>query len=279
MPTTADATESDATGPGGTCADAPAEDGAVIDAYLLAYRPEGMGEAEWARIAPAAIALVRGAGPVTMARVASDIKAIGRMAVHLCRTGRECTLDEALSDGALLDFDQALGRAGRSSWTRAGRRATLRRLQARHHDAPWRGPRRPDGSRIEAMPAPALVDDLARLVRAAGESGTRGAQGLLLAVEHARQRRRRDRAELVPEPGPKTPFWRSARVFAAGLGVDLTRRMIDHAVMHEVLMQDAPLAVIATAFGMSRQDLDLGLAHAAALPAEPSHGSRVRLRG
>ncbi len=249
----------------------------MIDAYLLAYRPEGMGEAEWARIAPAAIALVRGAGPVTMARVASDIKVMGRMAVHLCGTGRECTLDEALSDGALLDFDQALGRAGRSSWTRAGRRATLRRLQARHHDAPWRGPRRPNGSRIEAMPAPALVDDLAGLVRAAGESGTRGAQGLLLAVEHARQRRGGDQPE--PEPGPKTPFWRSARVFAAGLAVDLTRRMIDHAVTHEALMQDVPLAVIATVCGMSRQDLDLGLTHAAALPAEPSHGSRVTLRG
>lgn len=260
-----------------TTTQAPDADISAIDAILVAYRPADLTAGDWEPVADDVVALVKRAGILTLTRVESDIQTIGRVASHLRKTGRPLTLDEILSDTALLDFDQALGRECKAHWSRAGHRSRHRRLQAYHRNSPWRGPRRAEGDRIADLPTPQVLDDLNMLLAKAASATTHGGEGLVLAVKYARQVRR-GRID-QPADGPETPYWRSARAFARSHGVDLTRRMIFQAVTHEALQERSPLAAIAITCRLSREELGLGLTYAATLNVDPTAEDRALLRG
>ncbi len=143
-----------------------------------------------------------------------------------------------------------------------------------HRGVPWRKTRQVDGARIDNLPGPELADRLRALVtraEASAGAGDRNARALLAVVAAVRADRR------TAPVDPAT--WAAARRCANRLGTPLTRSELDAAVTHEVLLLDSPVAVLAAAHGLTRRDLDLGLAHARALPATPSGASRAALRG
>jgi hypothetical protein len=251
--------------------DEPAE----LDRFLAAYAPTGVAVQCWAVLAPDAIALVKKAGPLTRTRVEKDIQTLGAVAARLVERNRDLTLDEALADTTLLDFDLALARGGASDKTRENRRGILRRLQAAHHDVPWRQARRTDGERVDALPSPSLASEIPRLLAVAETDRGADAAAFVAAVNAARRARRGD-----VEPDTDDPAaWRRARSFAERHGLGLTRRVLAAAATHEVLLTEQPVAVLIAATGLTRRDLDLGLTHTAAMPDQPSDRHRARLRG
>jgi hypothetical protein len=258
-------------------ADLSFDTAAEIDRFLSAYTPTGLSGARWQTLAPDAIALVKAAGPLTHNRVKRDIQALGAIAARLQERGRVLTLDEALADATLLDYDLALQRGNAAERTRESHRGILRRLQATHHGVPWRRDRRADGDRAKDLPSPRLVADLARVVTAAeaSDDADADATALLAAVTAARQARRG--VESAPTPDAAT--WRRARAFALQHELNLTALLLTAAVTHEVLLDARPLAVLAADAALSRRDLDLGLSHLAGLPATPSAADRAALRG
>ena len=247
---------------------------AQIESVLDAYCPTGLAEPAWARLLPDVKALVLKAGPLTQIRVEHDVQAIAAVARHLVQQGRPLTLDEVLADSTLLSFDQSLRSSGRKDRTREKLRGVLRRLQAAHHDVPWRAPRRADGARVGQMPSPQLAGDLARLEEQAGQHAAEGHAGAadLLEVVTAE---RSDRRKAVLDP----VVWDRARRYADNQDVALTRSMLSSAVTHQVLLLPEPVAVLALVHGLSRCDLDLGLTHVTALSDLPSEGHRRALRG
>ncbi|MGY1751504.1 hypothetical protein [Blastococcus sp. SYSU D01042] len=251
------------------------DDPAELDRFLADYAPTGVAAQCWALLAPDAIALVKKAGPLTRTRVEKDIQALGAVTARLVERNRDLSLDEALADTTLLDFDLALARGGASDKTRENRRGILRRLQAAHHDVPWRQARRTDGERVDALPSPSLAGEIDRLMAVAERDRGADAAAFVAAVEAARRARRGH-----GEAGDADPTaWRRARAFAERHGLGLTQRVLAAAVTHEVLLTEQPLAVHIAAAGLTRRDLDLGLTHATALPDQPSDGHRAVLRG
>lgn len=105
----------------------------------------------------------------------------------------------------------------------------------------------------------------------AAAAGDRDAAALLTVVAEVRRDRRGARLEVGQ--------WAAARRCARALGVVLNRPVLDAAVVHEVLLRDAPLAVLASRHRLTRRDLDLGLAHARLLADTPSKPARSALRG
>ena len=200
---------------------------------------------------------------------------LGAVAARLIERNRDLSLDEALADTTLLDFDLAQRRTGASDKTRENRRGILRRLQAVHHGVPWRREHRRDGERVDDLAPPSLVSEIARLVAVAETDRGADAAAFLAAVDAARRARRGD-----TEPGTADPMaWRCARAFAERYGLGLTKRALAAAVTHEVLLTEQPVAVLIAAARLTRRDLDLGLTHAAALPELPSDQERAVLRG
>ncbi|MCF6743541.1 hypothetical protein E9529_04485 [Blastococcus sp. KM273128] len=250
------------------------DDPAELDRFLTDYTPTGLDADRWAVLAPDAIALVRKAGPLTRTRVEKDIQALGAVAARLIERNRQLSLDEALADATLLDFDLALARAGARDKTRENRRGILRRLQAVHHGVPWRRERRADGERVDDLPPPSLVNEVARVVAAAGADCGTGAMALIAAVDAARRARRTD-VEAAVDPAD----WRRARAFAERHGLGLTQRVLAAVITHELLQSEQPVAVLIAAAGLTRRDLDLGLTYAAVLPERPSEQQRAVLRG
>jgi hypothetical protein len=251
------------------------DDPAELDRFLADYAPTGLTAERWAPLAPDAIALVKRAGPLTRVRVEKDIQALGAVAARLLERNRDLSLDEALADTTLLDFDLALARGGASDKTRENRRGILRRLQAVHHDVPWRQARRTDGERVDALPPPALAGEIAHLIAVAARDQGADAAAFVDAVQTARRARRGHGEAGTVDPAD----WRRARAFAERHGLGLTQRVLAAAVTHEVLLTEPPVAVLIAAAGLTRRDLDLGLTHAAALPDQPSDQHRAVLRG
>ncbi len=251
------------------------DDPAELDRFLRNYTPAGLTGEKWAALAPEAIALVKNAGPLTRTRVEKDIQLLGAVAARLLERNRELSLDEALADTTLLDFDLALARGGASDKTRENRRGILRRLQAVHHDVPWRQARRPDGERVDALPSPSLASEIARLLAVAETDRGADAAAFVAAVDAARRARRGHGVAGTDDPAA----WRRARSFAERHGLGLTQRVLAAAVTHEVLLTEQPVAVLIAAAGLTRRDLDLGLTHVAVLPERPSKQQRAVLRG
>ena len=259
-----------ATTPVGGLADVPVRILEVLDGYT----PTGVAEGVWAGVFPEARGLVLRAGPVSLRRVETDLQAIAAAVRHLVARGRPVTLVEVLADSTLDSLDQDLAIAGRTPKTREKLRGQLRRLQAARNGVPWRRPRRADGTRAATLPGPELAGWLAGLVDravAAAAAGDRDAAALVAVVAVVRRDRRGARVEAGQ--------WAGARRCAKALGVALTRPELDAAVVHEVLLEDAPLAVLAARHRLTRRDLDLGLAHARLLPDTPSDLVRSALRG
>ncbi|MGY1814336.1 hypothetical protein [Blastococcus sp. SYSU D00820] len=259
-------------------ADGPAprlDEPAELDRFLTSYTPTGVDADRWAGLASDAIALVRQAGPLTRTRVEKDIQALGAVAARLIERNRQLSLDEALADATLLDFDLALARAGARDKTRENRRGILRRLQAVHHGVPWRRERRGDGDRVDELPPLSLVCEVARVVAVAGADRGADAAAFVAAVDAARRARRGDAEAGTADPAS----WRRARAFAERHGLGLTQRVLAAAVTHELLQIEQPVAVLIAAAGLTRRDLDLGLTHVAVLPERPSELQRAVLRG
>lgn len=253
----------------------PLDDPAELDRFLADYAPTGVSAERWAALAPDAIALVKKAGPLTRTRVEKDIQALGAVAARLVERNRDLSLDEALADTTLLDFDLALARGGASDKTRENRRGILRRLQAAHHGVPWRRERRGDGERVDDLPRPSLVSEVARVAAVAEADGGAGAMAFIAAVDAARRARLGDAEATTADPA----VWRRARAFAERHGLGLTQRVLAAAVTHELLQTEQPVAVLIAAAGLTRRELDLGLTHAAVLPERPSEQQRAVLRG
>jgi hypothetical protein len=176
------------------------DDPAELDRFLASYTPTGLDADRWADLAPDAIALVRQAGPLTRTRVEKDIQALGKVAARLIGRNRQLSLDEALADATLLDFDLALARAGARDKTRENRRGILRRLQAVHHGVPWRRERCGDGERVDNLPPPSLVSEVARVVAVAEADRSPGAMAFVAAVDAARRARRGDAEAGAADP-------------------------------------------------------------------------------
>lgn len=247
---------------------------AEIASVLDTYCPTELTPQTWAKIQPDAKALVLKAGPLNQVRAEHDVQAIAAVARHLMQRGRPLTLDEVLADRTLLAFDQHLRSSGRTDKTRGKLHGVLRRLQAAHHEVPWRTPRRGDGERVAQLPSPELAHELAGLEQRARQhsgEGDAGASALLEVVTAARAARRT--AVFDPQ------VWDQAKRYAVRQGVVLTRSTLSSAVTHEVLLIREPVAVLASLHRLSRADLDLGLTHAAALANTPSGSHRQALRG
>lgn len=254
---------------------APADDPVELDRFLTEYRPSRLSEPQWQVVAPDAIALVKAAGPLTRARVEKDVQALGAVAARLVERSRPLTLEEALSDRTLLDFDLVLAREGASDKTRENRRGILRRLQAAHRGVPWRSDRRSDGERINALAPVSLAAEVNRLVDLAETCGGTEARALLAAVTAARTSRV---GATAGEAGTPSKTWTEARRFAERHGLRLTQHALNAAVTHEVLLSEQPLAVLITTAALTRRDLDLGLSHVVPTNAL-SDEQRKALRG
>lgn len=252
------------------------DDPAELDRFLASYVPIDLEPDLLRRLAPAAIALVRVAGPYTRPRVQNDISVLAQVFARLVERGRPLTLDEALSDATRLDFDLAQQRRGSASKSRMKTRGILGRLQAAHHRVPWRKGRQPDGARIANLPVPGLAAELARVVSEAEADRGEGARALTAVVAHARRIRLGETTERVTSDPRR---WQLARAFACGHGMVLTALALSAAVTHEALLTGQPIAVLVPRLSLTRRDLDLGLAHAAELPATPSDSHRAALRG
>lgn len=252
-----------------------ADDPAELDRFLTEYRPSRLPERQWLAVAPDAVALVKSAGPLTRARVEKDIQTLGAVATRLVERSRPLTLEEALSDRTMLDFDLALGRDGASDKTRENRRGILRRLQAVHRDVPWRRERRSAGERISRLAPASLAEELSHLVELAEAADSPAAVAFLTEVTAARGCRL-GASDARTETTPET--WTQARRFAEDRGVRLTRTVLSAAVTHEVLLEAQPLAVLIPTAGLTRRDLDLGLTHVAPTSAL-SDEQRNALRG
>jgi hypothetical protein len=207
--------------------------------------------------------------------VKRDIQVVGAVAARLHERGRALTLDEALADATLLDYDLAMRRGNAAESTRESHRGTLRRLQAIHHGVPWRRDRCADGEHAKDLPSPRLVADLARVITAAEASDDADAAALLAAVTAARQARRGRSNDVAVS----TAAWRRARAFAQRHELNLSAHVLAAAVTHEVLLDARPLAALAADADLTRRDLDLGLTHLAELPATPDAAHRTALRG
>jgi hypothetical protein len=247
-----------------------------LDAFLASYQPATLPAAQWALVARDVTALVKRAGDYTRVRVQNDVSVLGLIATHLVNRGRPLTLDAILAEDTLLDFEVARRAAGVSDSTRERARGRVHRLQAFHHEVPWRQQRRPEGARIAALPQPGLAGQLAAVLEAAGKDGGHDARAFCAVVRRARAARR---GADVPAVTEDETSWQAGRRYAQRHGLDLDARTLAAAVTFEVLAQQAPLAALAAQASLTRADLDLGATLAAALPSTPSSQHRAALRG
>lgn len=249
-------------------------DPSELERFLSAYRPQGVDPQVWGQVADAAGSLVMRAGEPTRLRVEKDIQLLGAVVAHLVDRGRPITLDEAFTDTTLLSFDTALT-VGKK--TRENKRGILRRLQAVHHELPWRVERRADGARVETLVSYTSADTLRRLLASAQCTAAVDPEAAAFVEEVSRARALRAADAVAPDPDPGT--WKRARRFAAQHGWRLTRQILRAAVTHEVLNREDPVAILVADYGLTRRDLDLALTRAVDLPDVPSDADLALLRG
>lgn len=245
-----------------------------LERFLRAYQPTGLAEPDWATIRDDVVELVLRAGALTRLRVEKDVQLLGAMASHCHGVGRPISLEEVLSDRALLSFDTVL-RA--SDKTRENKRGIARRLQSVHRGLPWRAERRADGERVDDLAGPEEIDRVAKLEKLAREKAAKdvGAEAFLRAVRHARELR--GRGSKVKSLDDQT--WVTARRFATAQGWAMSWPRLCRTMTHEVLGESRPAALLITDAGLTRADLDLALTAAAGLPATPSAVHQGMLRG
>ncbi|WP_457208451.1 hypothetical protein [Nocardioides sp. P5_C9_2] len=245
----------------------------ALDSFLKAYRPTGVTEENWARIADDAVQLVLRAGAMTRLRVEKDIQLLGAVVAHLVKRGRPVTLDEALSDSTLLSFDTSL-QVGKK--TKENKRGITRRLQAVHRGLPWRAEKRTPEERTDNLVAHTEVATMRRILeRAHAIADDEEGAAFIAAVSAAREARRVQGAA----PCASAHDWAAARRFADRHGWTMTQRLLKACVTHETLNTDQPLAIVIRDHGLSRRDLDLGLTRVRDLPDLPAPSHHDLLRG
>lgn len=247
---------------------------ADVRAFLSAYVPSRLPPEVWAPIREDAIELVVRAGAATLERVKKDLELLADVAAHLQRTGVAVTLEALLSEGTLAGYDTALAAAGQADRTRENKRGRFRRLRAAHQEVPGRKARRADGERVAALVQPEILAEVTRLLPADGVPGRRGAGALQTALDDARRRRRG-----TTEPALEAQVWAAARQYTRANNSYVTKRDLDAMATYEVLAETRPVATTAAAYGLTRRDLDLGLALAQHLSQTPSAEHAVLLRG
>ena len=225
-----------------------------LERFLADYQPEGVPVAAWRPIAAPAAALVLSAGKPTRLRVEKDIQLLGAVVAHLIERGRPVTLDEALSDTTLLDFDTSL-RA--SAKTRENKRGIHRRLQAAHRGLPWRTERRADGGRVKNLVPYTQLGDLHRVERTARATGAAHPDAEAFVAALAAHRAHRAGDSSVPPVDAAT--WSRARAYAARHGLALVQTALRALVTHELLARVEPVAVLVRSHALTRRDLDLAL--------------------
>ncbi len=228
---------------------------APLRSSLMAYAPGAVSAEVWKGVRDDAVDLVLAVTPTSADRARKDLELVAQVAGHLVRSGVAVSLDDLLSDATLVSFDSAQRAAGRASGTRANQRARFRRLQAVRAGVPWRKERRADGERVAGLVQPTIVNEVAVLLHPATAGDRSGAEALGASLEAARRRRRDSTEADVPASA-----WRRARSFAQERGLWLTRRHLAAAATYEVLSTAAPVASLVREFGLTRRDLDLGLA-------------------
>lgn len=244
-----------------------------LSKYLDAYRPDVLSEESWTALSKDVLALVERGGALRVARVANDLSAVVTMAAHLIERGRPLTLEEVLSDQALVTFDAAMQGRGETEGHRSNRRGALRRLARVYAGGPVPAPRQAAGARADNFTPHSMVADLRALLDTANSSNASGAAELVLAVDQVRAERA-GQPQVRPVRG-----WTRAHRFAHAHGFVLNLKTLKNIVTHEVLELNAPAAVLAGSHGLNRQDLELALRQARELPAIPDETTFALLRG
>lgn len=238
---------------------------------LRHYRPKCVSEEVWLTVADDCIDLVKRAGRPRRERLIVDMNTLATVAASVLERNRPVTLDEILSDGALLGADVAAQRSGRSDNHRKNLRSAHRRLQAYHRGLPWQV-----GRGRAATPEPlALSVEVRRVADRAVVDGGADAAAFLAAVTAAGTARMAGGDP--PEIGDHA--WRAARRFAASHDLSLTKAALRQAVTEEVLSRRAPIAVLIGTYKLTRRDLDLAVPAIESLPDEPDPATSNLLRG
>lgn len=254
--------------------DRPLNDPQELARFLVAYRPSGVSSDVWATVAAPATALVMKAGEPTRLRIEKDIQLLGAVVAHLVERGRPIALEEALADRTLLSFDTALRGSDK---TRENKRGILRRLQSVHCGLPWRAERRADGARVDSIVSYTEVATMHRVVESAraNSADDLDAAAFVSSVSATRVARATPGASFDVD----AVTWNRARTFAQRRGWSVTRAILNSVVTHEVLGDHQPVAVLITAYSLTRRDLDLALTQVQDLPTAPSAATHDLLRG
>lgn len=249
------------------------DDPTELHRFLVAYRPQAVGESVWQQVATEAVDLVERAGELTRLRVEKDIQTIGAVVAHVRERGRPVTLHEVLLDSTLLSYDTSLKA---SEKTRENKRGILRRLQAVHRGLPWRAERRADGERINDLPGREHLQSMVSTLRAAEAMPPDAAATAFIAAVAAA------RAARIPDNTVATideHTWGRARQLAAEHNWPMTRRLLHAATTHELLDLDAPVAVLLRTYVVARRDLDLALTRVGDRSVVPDAVEHALLRG
>lgn len=242
-----------------------------LESMLRHYRPKSLTEEVWMTVADDCIALVKRAGRPRRERLLVDMITLATVAAAVQERNRPVTLEEILSDGALLSADVAAQRSGLSDNSRKSMRSVHHRLQAYHRGLPWQVGR----ARADASTGVVLPGDIRRVADLAAVEGGADAAAFLAAVTAA------ETARLAGGDPPEIAAgaWRAARRFAAIHDLALTQAALKRAATVELLSRPVPLAVLIGACKLTRRDLDLSVPAAEGLADEPDPTTSRLLRG
>jgi len=247
-------------------------------AYLAGYQPRDLDPEVWQGIEAEAKAIVGrpDAGAMTVNRVKGDLQTLAKAARILTAQGQEPTLELILSEAGFIAVDQVVQREQPSM--AAFVRGKLRRLVNVHQDLPWRRERRADGRRIAKRPEPSVRQRVTSLIEAAQASaGDADAAAVLtvtavvesvVAGECFQRLTKLDR-----------DVWMKTRAFGKAHGLGITKQDLAAAAVYRALDTGKPIAVIARKHQLSRENLELGLHLANALPQTTEPSDRELLRG
>jgi hypothetical protein len=247
-------------------------------AYLANYRPRDLDSKVWRRIEVDAKALVGrpDAGVMTVNRVKGDLQTLAKAARILTAQGQEPTLASIFSEAGFISIDQVVQREQPSM--AAFVRGNLRRLAAVHQDLPWRRQRRADGGRTAQRPKPSVGQRVAVLIEAARAAvGDADADAVLTVTAAVDSSVAGECFQRLTQLDPDV--WQKTRAFSKARGLNVTKQDLAASAVYQALDTGEPVAVIAREHQLSRENLELGLHLANALPQRPAAPDRELLRG
>lgn len=247
-------------------------------AYVAAYQPRDLDPEIWQGIEADAKALVgrTDAGAMTVNRVKGDLQTLAKSARILTAQGQEPTLELILSEAGFIAVDQVVQHEQPSM--AAFVRGNLRRLAAVRQGLPWRRERRADGGRTAQRPDPSVVEHVTSLCEAAqAAAGDADADAVLTVTAVVESVVAGECFQRLTKVDGKV--WKQTRAFGKAHGLGVTKQDLAASAVYRALDTGKPVAVIARKHQLSRENLELGLHLANALPQTPQPSDRELLRG